>query len=77
MRAGEPINDSRTMAGSTMVAILGRMATHSGQLVAWDDALASNRVLAPKSYAWDADPPVMPNPDGSYPHPIPGATEVL
>ena len=77
MRAGKPINDSRTMAGSTMVAILGRMATHSGQLISWDDAIASNRVLAPKSYAWDADPPVMPNPDGSYPHAIPGATEVL
>jgi predicted dehydrogenase len=77
LRAGKPINDCQTMAGSTMVAILGRMATHSGQLVTWDAAANSSRVLAPARYAWDADPPVLPNPDGSYPHPIPGATEVL
>ncbi len=77
IRAGRPINDGATMGQSTMVAILGRMATHSGQKVTWDEAIKSDRVLAPKSYAWDADPPVLPRPDGSYPHPIPGATEVL
>jgi len=74
---GKPINDAETMAGSTMVAILGRMATHSGQRIEWDDAYASNLVLAPERYDWDADPPVLPNPDGTYPHPIPGATEVM
>ncbi len=77
IRNGKPINDSHTMAQSTMVAILGRMATHSGQKIIWEDALNSNRVLAPKSYTWDADPPVLPRADGSYPHPIPGVTEVL
>ncbi len=77
IRNGKPINDSHTMGHSTMVAIMGRMATHSGQKITWDDAFSSKRVLAPKSYAWDADPPVLPNPDGTYPHPIPGVTEVL
>ncbi|MBN2508182.1 MAG: Gfo/Idh/MocA family oxidoreductase [Verrucomicrobia bacterium] len=75
--AGNPINDSLSMARSTMLAILGRMATHSGQRITWDEAFASNRVLAPARYAWDADPPVMPRADGTYPHPIPGQTEVL
>ena len=46
MRAGKPINDSLSMARSTMLAILGRMATHSGQQVTWEEAFASNRVLA-------------------------------
>ncbi|MHC4399728.1 MAG: Gfo/Idh/MocA family protein, partial [Planctomycetota bacterium] len=77
MRAGKPINDSLSMARSTMLAILGRMATHSGQLVTWDEAFNSKRVLAPERYDWDADPPVLPGPDGHYPHPIPGVTEVL
>ena len=77
MQAGEPINDSLTMAHSTMLAILGRMATHSGQRITWDQALRSNKVLAPTRYAWDAKPPVLPGPDGKYPHPIPGVTKVL
>jgi predicted dehydrogenase len=77
MKRGKPINDSLSMARSTMHAILGRMATHGGQRVSWDEAYASNLVLAPKRYAWDADPPVLPGPDGKYPQPIPGVTKVL
>jgi hypothetical protein len=60
-----------------MLAILGRLATHSGQLVSWEEALQSERVLGPASYDWDADPPVLPDEHGNYPHPIPGQTQVL
>ncbi len=77
MQAGKPINDSLSMGRSTMLAILGRMATHSGQRITWNEAFASNKVLAPTRYAWDADPPVLPKSDGTYPHPIPGVTQVL
>ncbi|NQT02842.1 MAG: Gfo/Idh/MocA family oxidoreductase [Planctomycetes bacterium] len=77
MRAGKPINDSVAMARSTMLAILGRMATHSGQGITWEQALQSKKVLAPKRYTWDAVPPVLPGQDGKYPHPIPGKTKVL
>jgi len=77
LRAGTPINDSLSMARSTMCAILGRMATHGGQLVTWDDAFASTLSLAPQRYAWDADPPVLPGPDGHYPVPVPGVSKVL
>jgi hypothetical protein len=31
----------------------------------------------PERYAWDANPPVMPDADGRYAIPIPGVTEVL
>jgi len=75
--SGKPINDSHSMGNSTMLAILGRMATHSGQKVTWDEAFNSNLDLSPKSYAWDADPPVLPGPDGHYPQPIPGVTKAL
>ncbi len=37
----------------------------------------SKLVLAPQRYAWDADPPVLPGPDGQYPIPTPGVTNVL
>jgi len=77
MRAGKPINDSVSMARSTMLAILGRMVTHSGQRLTWDEAFNSNRSLAPDRYDWKATPPVVPGPDGNYPHPIPGVTQVL
>jgi hypothetical protein len=53
------------------------MATHSGQRITWDEAYASNRVLAPESYAWDAQPPAIPDADGRYAVPIPGVTKVL
>jgi len=77
IRSGKPINDSLAMARSTMHAILGRMATHSGQRITWEQALSSNLVLAPASYAWDASPPVLPGPNGHYPCPIPGLSKVL
>jgi predicted dehydrogenase len=75
--SGNPINDTVAFARSTMLGILGRMATHSGQRLTWDEALASELVLAPERYAWDAKPPVVPGPDGKYPYAIPGTTRVL
>jgi hypothetical protein len=71
IQSGQPVNNGNTMARSTMLSILGRMATHSGQRITWDEAFASHRVLAPQRYAWDADPPVLPGPDGAYRCPFP------
>ncbi|RMG66018.1 MAG: twin-arginine translocation signal domain-containing protein [Bacteroidetes bacterium] len=69
--------DATNGAKATMTAILGRMATYSGQLIEWDDAINSELSLMPKKYAWDAEPPVKPGPDGFYPVPVPGVTKVL
>jgi predicted dehydrogenase len=77
MQSGNVINDSLALARSTMLGILGRMATHGGQRVTWAEAFASNLVLAPQQYTWDAPPPVLPGPDGQYPHPVPGVTKVV
>jgi predicted dehydrogenase len=68
--------DAENAAKSTMTAILGRMATYSGQDVSWDDALASELDLSPAKYAWDAEPPILPNADGYYPVAVPGETRV-
>lgn len=77
MAEGRPINDSLSMARSTMLAVMGRMATYSGQLVTWDECYNSDLVLAPARYAWDAEPPAVPDENGVYPHAIPGQTKAL
>jgi hypothetical protein len=58
-----------------MTAILGRMATYSGKIVTWGDAINSSLSLAPQSLAWDADTPVKPRADGAYACAIPGVTK--
>jgi len=62
-------------ATSTMTAVMGRMATYSGQVVTWDEAVKSDVHLAPKTYALDADPPTLPDAEGNYPYAIPGVTK--
>jgi predicted dehydrogenase len=77
IRSGKPINDAEFGAKSTMTAIMGRMATYSGQVIKWDDALASTVSLMPEKFAFDAQPPVLPDENGFYPVPVPGKTKVM
>lgn len=77
IRNNTPHNEADYGAQSTMTAILGRMATYSGKEVHLKEALQSQVALVPSRYAWDANPPVLPGPDGRYPVPIPGVTKVL
>jgi predicted dehydrogenase len=69
--------DAENGAIATMTAIMGRMATYSGNVVEWDQALASEVSLMPDRYAFDADPPVLPDDAGNYPVPVPGVTAVI
>ena len=62
---------------STMTAIMGRLATYSGQVIHWDEALQSELDLSPETYAFDATPPVVPDADGFYPVAVPGITRVI
>lgn len=77
IKAGTPVAEGQYGAEATMTAILGRMATYSGKQIGWDEAMASEISLAPAAYAFDADPPVLPNTQGRYPVPVPGVTEVV
>ena len=74
IRSGKPINNGVYMARSTMLAILGRMVNYTGKNLTWDEALASDQVLAPDRYAMDGTPPVLQGPDGKYPVAMPGVT---
>jgi predicted dehydrogenase len=67
--------DTDNGARSTMTAILGRMATYSGQVVDWDKALNSGISIMPKTFDWNAMPPVVPDEDGRYPIAMPGKTK--
>lgn len=69
--------DAENAAKSTLSAIMGRMATYSGQEIAWDAALNSNINLLPSKMTWDADMPLKPGADGMYPIAVPGVTKVI
>ncbi|KAA9353219.1 Gfo/Idh/MocA family protein [Larkinella humicola] len=66
--------DAENGAKSTLTALMGRMATYSGKVVKWDEALNSNINLFPEKLAWDANPKLLPNADGFYPIAVPGKT---
>lgn len=77
IRNDKPYNEAFNGAMSSLTAIMGRLATYSGKMIEREDVLASNFSLRPESYAWDAEPPTMPNEDGFYPIPVPGTTEIV
>lgn len=79
IRHNQAYNETERCAKSCFTAIMGRMACESGQVISWDDALASNRELAPglETLKWDGNPPVVPDSQGDYPIARPGKTEVL
>ena len=49
IRSGKPINNGEYMAKSTLLAIMGRMAAYTGQLITWEtgDELA-RRICRPR-----------------------------
>jgi len=60
IRDGKPINNGHYMANSTMLAVMGRMCTYTGQALKWEQCLNSNERLGPSEYAWnDNVPPVQ------------------
>jgi len=67
--------DAERGAKSTMTSLLGRMATYSGQIIEWDKAINSGINIMPKTYAFDAEPPVLPDANGLYPVAVPGVTK--
>ena len=79
LRRGEIYNEGDFGAMSTMTAILGRMATYSGQAIKMEDALASELVESPvdQFHSFDDVPPIVPDSSGRYPIPVPGQTMVL
>lgn len=69
VRAGKRIDDSTRMIRSTMLAIMGRMAAYSGQVVSWDEAMNSKEDLGPaKLDGSEAPKPIVA---------VPGVTKIV
>jgi len=79
IRNDKPYNETERCAYACLTAIMGRMACESGQRITWEEALKSERELAPglEHYTMTSNPPVMPDANGNYPIAMPGETTVL
>ncbi len=76
IREDKPYNEAQWGAEATMTAIIGRMSTYSGQVVTWEDAMASNQQLVPDDLtSFDSIAPVQPDAEGWYPVAVPGVTQ--
>jgi hypothetical protein len=56
IRAGNPLNELRTVAESTLTAIMGRMSAYTGKAVTWDQALNSKEALVPATLTFGPIP---------------------
>jgi myo-inositol 2-dehydrogenase / D-chiro-inositol 1-dehydrogenase len=77
IRNDRPHNEVDYAATSTMTAIMGRMASYSGQLVRWEAAIGSPVRLGPMKCDFDTPAPVIADAQGKYPLAIPGVTKVF
>ncbi len=75
---GEPLNEARNVAESTMTAIMGRISTYTGQMVQWSDLTERtdspwyNLTLKPTAEDFEKGEVVAPEDDVA---PIPGSDE--
>lgn len=76
IRNGQTPNETEYAAHSTLTAIMGRMASYSGKLITWNQALSSNLSLADVETlnSFDSPAPVQPLASGSYDIAMPGKT---
>jgi predicted dehydrogenase len=52
IRKGEAKNHGEYMSKSTLLAIMGRMATYTGKSITWEAAMNSKEDLTPPKYEW-------------------------
>ncbi len=68
IRAGKPLNEGRQIAESTLSAIMAREAAYTGQVITWEEIMASDLDLVPKRLAFGPLPVA--------PVPQPGVTKL-
>jgi len=76
IRDDKPMNDGYSAAMSSMMAVLGREAAYSGQVIQWDDLVAKGRNYFPNGEitSFGQPAPVQPDANGFYEGsvPVPG-----
>jgi hypothetical protein len=75
IRNDRPHNEAKRASYSDLASIMGRAAVHSGQIITWDQALASTFQFCPyiDTLNENSPPPVVADAQGRYAPPIPGA----
>ncbi|MBK9138209.1 MAG: Gfo/Idh/MocA family oxidoreductase [Verrucomicrobia bacterium] len=76
IRNNKPHNEAKRAAYSNLAAIMGRAAVHSGQIITWDEALASDFTFCPDVDRLNerSPAPVKADANGRYPAPVPGVS---
>jgi hypothetical protein len=79
IRQDRPYNETERCAHAALTGILGRMAAESGQMITWEQALASTLEQAPglDTLTMESPAPVLPDAQGRYPIAMPGITKVV
>ena len=74
IRDDRPHNEAKRAAYSDLASIMGRAAVHSGKIITWDEAMASNFEFCPNidTLNENSPPPVVADAEGRYAPPIPG-----
>ena len=74
IREDKPYNEVKRGAEASLVASMGRMAAHTGQVITWDDIFNHKHEFAPTvdKLAMDGPAPLQLRSDGTYPVPQPG-----
>ncbi len=74
IRQDKPYNEVKRGAEASLVASMGRMAAHTGQIVTFDQMLNCPHEFAPEvdKLTMDGPAPLTLGPDGKYPIPEPG-----
>ncbi len=77
IRQNKPHNEARRAGEAEVVALMGRMATHTGQYITWEQALNSNFQFVKDidNMNFDTPAPIKAGPDGIYAAPQPGITK--
>ncbi|MBT6154936.1 MAG: Gfo/Idh/MocA family oxidoreductase [Planctomycetaceae bacterium] len=74
IRQDQPYNEVDRGAEASLMVSMGRMASHTGQLITRDTILNSEHEFAPgvADLTLDGDAPLQVGPNGKYPVPLPG-----
>ena len=77
IRQDKPHNEAKRAGEAEVAALMGRMATHTGQVVSWDQVLNSQHQFVEDidNITLDTPAPIHEGPDGLYPAPQPGITK--
>ena len=76
IRQDRPHNETRRAALANLGAIMGRAAVHTGRMITWEEATASDFQFCANVDELSADgpAPVQADANGKYPAPVPGKT---